>query len=201
MLHLFEPGPSLGPGSFCFEQAKGYQMKTHRHHQHYLCSLLVAEATGAEPLRCWRNAAFAVVLLPDLFSRGSYVEGWIVVPRKKVIEIIEHGWSLLPDLGIIDPSVVLIEPWNQPIFYFPGYVLSRDQLSRLLPGSTLPLVCYSYYGSDGMRHHGYRRVYQQAWQQARHLAKKMRLPRSAIKVSRKDARREVTIVVEMRNEE
>jgi hypothetical protein len=171
-------------------------MKTPENQNNYLFSLLVAEAISAEPLRCWRNAAFAVMFLPDLFSRGSYVEGWIVVPRKKIIEIIEHGWSIMPDLGIIDPSVVLIEKRGQPISYFPGYTLSRDLLSNLLPGSTLPLVCHSNYGSNGMEHHGYHNAYQQAWQRARRLAEKKQLPRTAIKVSRRDSRREVSIIIE-----
>jgi len=54
----------------------------------YDLSAIVAGRIGAEPLRCWRNSAISVFLLSDLFAAGSYVEGWIVLPRQKCIAII-----------------------------------------------------------------------------------------------------------------
>ena len=161
----------------------------------YDLSVVVAGRIGAEPLRCWRNAAIAVFLLSDLFAAGLYVEGWIVAPRERSIVIIEHGWSVIPDREIIDPTIVLTENQSQTISYFPGYVLSRDQLCDLLSGSTLPLVCHSYYGDDGMKHRGYQEAYNQAWEHARKLAKENHLPQTAIKVSGRDSRQGITLVV------
>jgi hypothetical protein len=162
----------------------------------YDLSAIVAGRIGAEPLRCWRNAAISVFLLSDLLACGSYVEGWIVLPRQKRIAIIEHGWATLPDRGIIDPTIILTEKQNQPVSYFPGYALSRDQVCGLLSGSILPLIRHSSYGDDGMKHRGYQVAYQQAWQRARELAKKRHLPQTAIKVSGRDSRRGITLVME-----
>lgn len=175
---------------------EGQSMDTNGTQYDYDLSAMVATIIGAEPLRCWRNASLAVYHLPNLFASGTYIEGWIVVPRKKVVVIIEHGWSKIPDLGIVDPSIVLTEQRSQRIFYFPGYVLSRSQLCDLLSGSTLPLVCHTSYGDDGMKHKGYQDAYRQAWQHARDLAKEKRLPQTAIKVSRRDSWRGVTIFME-----
>lgn len=162
----------------------------------YDLSVEVALVIGAESLRCWRNAALAVLLLPELFAFGTYVEGWIAVPREKMIEIVEHGWCVAPDHGIVDPSVVLTEKRDQPVFYFPGRELASDELRRLLAGSTLPLVCHSQYGDNGMGHSGYKQAYDKAWRQAKELATQKRLPACAINVSTRNPRRGITVIVE-----
>jgi hypothetical protein len=61
----------------------------------YDYSVLVAGSIEAEAFRCWRNAALALMCLPTLFAAGSYVEGWIVLPRQRSIAIIEHGWATI----------------------------------------------------------------------------------------------------------
>ena len=171
-------------------------MKTSHERYDYTLSVGVAVVIGAELYRCWRNAALAVLLLPELFPSGTYVEGWIVVPRQKIIEIIEHGWCKTSDQRIVDPTIVLMEDRDQRVFYFPGSELSRDALGRSLPGSTLPLVCHSEYGKDGMQHAGYRLGFAEARKQAGELAEELRLPRSAIKVSSRDPRRGITLIVD-----
>ncbi len=162
----------------------------------YVLSMLVAGSIGAESFRCWRNAALAVMCLPNLFAAGFYVEGWIVLPRQSRIAIVEHGWTTIPDLLIIDPTMVLMEKPSQPVSYFPGYVLSREQLSELLSGSIVPLVRHTAYGDDGMKHSGYRAAYEQAWETARALAQEMQLQETAIQVSARDSRRGLTIIME-----
>lgn len=165
-------------------------------HYEYELSGTIADIIGAEPLRCWRNAALAVMLLPELFAFGRYVEGWIVIPREKRIEIVEHGWCTLPNRSIVDPSILLIEKRDQHISYIPGYVLSRGMLSCLLPGSTLPLICHTHYGDDGMRHKGYQQAYHNAWQQALDLAQEKELSQAAIAVRTRDRRQGVTVVTQ-----
>ncbi len=147
----------------------------------YVLSMLVAGSIGAESFRCWRNAALAVMCLPNLFAAGFYVEGWIVLPRQSRIAIVEHGCTTIP---------------SQPVSYFPGYVLSREQLSELLSGSIVPLVRHTAYGDDGMKHSGYRAAYEQAWETARALAQEMQLQETAIQVSARDSRRGLTIIME-----
>lgn len=150
-------------------------------------SFLAAYHVQAQPYRCWRNAALAVHLLPELFADGGcYVEGWIVLPRPHHLAIIEHGWSQLADGTVVDPSILLVEQPSQPIFYYAGLTLSSEQMQEQLPGAVLPLVCHREYGRDGMQHAGYRQAYEQAWQQARILAAQQGLPETAIRCPLRD---------------
>jgi len=130
-------------------------------------------------------AALSVLLLPKLFFSGTYIEGWIVVPRERphIIEIIEHGWCKTFDQRIVDPTIVLMEDQDQRVFYFPRFELARAALGRSLSGSTLLLVCHSQYGKNGMQHEGYRLGLAAARKQAGELADEWSLPHSAIKVS------------------
>ena len=154
------------------------------HRSNYALSVLIAIAIRAEPLRCWRNAALTVLTFPTVFTGGAYVEGWIVIPRAHMVEIVEHGWCVSPSVGILDPSLVFIETRDQPVFYFPGFEFPGNNVSQSIAGKTIPLVCNTNYGSDGMGHHRYKQSYEQAWQQACEEAQERRLPQSAIKVSR-----------------
>jgi hypothetical protein len=163
---------------------------------HYALSVLVAASIGAEPLRCWRNAVLAMLEFPGLFASGAYVEGWIVVPREQGITIIEHGWCTSPEAGIVDPSIVLIEDRDQSVIYFPGFELSGERLSQRIAGKTVPLVCNSRYGRDGMRHQGYKQSYEKARQYARNLARERHLPRTAITVNTRDSKRGLTIITQ-----
>lgn len=161
---------------------------------HSTLSVIVALAIGAEPLRCWRNAALAALSFPKIFAEGSYVEGWTVIPREQFIEIVAHGWCSSPDVGIVDPSLVFERP-DQPIWYFPGFELPGGKVAQHIAGKTVPLVCNSQYGSDGMGHLGYKQSYNQAWRLAQELATERSLPQDAIKVSSRDrTRRGFTII-------
>jgi hypothetical protein len=145
------------------------------------CSLLIAQCVQAQPYRCWRNAALAVLLLPELFADGgSYVEGWIMLPKEQSIVIAEHGWCQLADGRIIDPSILLVERADQPIAYFPGLILSWEQVCQQVPGSRLPLSSLLADRSDGMQHEDYQQAYEQAWKFARLQAAKAALPETAI---------------------
>jgi hypothetical protein len=148
----------------------------------YPLSAALAVCTHAEPYRCWRNAVIALLFNAALFQKASYVEGWIVLPRKTTIEIIEHGW-IVADHTLIDPSLVLIEPEAQLVFYAAGLEFSREELPQHLQGKTLPLVCHSSYGNDGMGHPGYQAAHAQAWAYAREQAHIRHLSETAIVVS------------------
>ena len=156
----------------------------------------VAIAIQAEPYRCWRNAALAVILLPELFACGWYVEGWAVAPRASLIEVFAHGWGLTPGRRIVDPTSVLTEDRDQPLAFFPGRELSRPSLCSLISGSTLPLICHSQYGDDGMGHPGYKQAFDEAMKYARLLAVSQRLPQSDITVLERDRRRGMTVIVD-----
>lgn len=171
-------------------------MEISAHRFHYALSVLVARTIGAEPYRCWHNAFLSIMVLPEVFADGSYVEGWFVVPKETSIEIVEHGWLQLPSGELVDPSVVLTEKPDHPACYFAGYTLSRSQLAALAPGSTLPLVCHSTYGDDGMSHAQYQRAYTMAWQRARELAYQHQLPESAIKEYRRTEARAMTLIID-----
>jgi hypothetical protein len=163
----------------------------------YDISIAAAVQIGAQAYRCWRNAMLAFLLLPERFPFGQYIEGWIVVPRERErrIEITEHGWIVDGD-RIIDPSIVLIEDQSQPVSYFPGLRLSRSCLYQQLHGRTLPLVCHSQFGADGMAHKEYKEAYEQAWQKAKVLATEKHIPQLAIQVRRRDPRIGRTAIVE-----
>jgi hypothetical protein len=93
---------------------------------------------------------------------------------------------------------VLTEPKEQPVFYFPGYTLDAERLPARLAGQTLPLVCHSRYGADGMRYTRYRKAYRRAYVQAWQLAQANNLPSTAILVNKRDPQVGVTYIVEHR---
>lgn len=161
----------------------------------YAGSAALAVAIKAQPQRCWRNAALAVLTVPAL-TLATYVEGWIVLARAYAIDIRAHGWCRVPGGGIVDPTLVLHEGCNQPVTYFPGVEYSRHSLRQELPGQTVPLVCNTHYGEDGMGHMGYHMAYEQAWQTARAEAARRHLPATAIQMSTRDATRGITMFFE-----
>jgi hypothetical protein len=156
-------------------------------------SLAMALIIGAEPFQCWRNAMLVVLQFPEF----TYVEGWIVLPGKQSITIMEHGWSISPMFRIVDPSIVLLEVREQEARYFPGFEIAGHEFLLRIPGQVLPFVCHAQYGEDGMGHEGYKQAYDNAWQYARELAQERQLPLSAISVStRSDNIAGITIVIE-----
>jgi hypothetical protein len=105
-----------------------------------------------------------------------------VLPRQTTIQIAEHGW-ITSGSHLLDPSLVLVEPPEQAVFYFAGLELSLEESHQRLQGKILPLVCHEAYGADGLLHPGYQDAHRQAWQCARELAPKRHLSEDMIVVS------------------
>jgi hypothetical protein len=134
--------------------------------------------------------------VPRIFALGAYVEGWIVVPRTQEIAIVEHGWCTSPEAGIVDPSIVLIEKREQPVFYFPGFEFAGSSVAQHIAGKTVPLVCNAQYGRDGMwgirdinaatNRHG---CAHKIWRESGTF-----LRQTAIHVSTRDTKRGLTII-------
>ncbi|MEO6892096.1 MAG: hypothetical protein ABI324_24175 [Ktedonobacteraceae bacterium] len=160
-------------------------MKQPQLQYHEALSCLVAACLPVEAYRCWRNAVLAMCHFPEMFATGYYHEGWIVVPLGPTIKVCEHGWCSLADTRI-DPSIVLITPPQQPVEYFSGMALSHAHLRQTLAGRTLPLVCHTDYGPDGMEHAGYKAAYDQAMKRACDLATEQHLSPEAIHVCGKE---------------
>ena len=181
--------------NFCFCSSRNdVPMNGNEKQQNYLVSGILALRIGALPLCCWRNAALAMLDLPELFERGEYIEGWIVVPDEKSIRVVEHGWCLTNDHQIVDPSIVLLEEEGQSIDYFSGVAVSRGQLQQAVSKTILPLVCHTNYGEDGMNHRGYSDAYERACQMARVRAQEKHLDERAIEVDTKDNKLGMTIL-------
>ncbi len=160
----------------------------------YDASVLIASAIGAEPFRCWRNAALTVLAFPDLFAFGTYIEGWIIIPRMQTIAVMEHGWCLAPDLGIIDPTIVLLEPQVSAVEYFPGFERAGQGFAQQVESKVVPLVCNSQYGQDGMEHTGYRQSYEVAHKRAHALARERQLSPTAVTIHRRSTQRGATFI-------
>lgn len=152
----------------------------------YRLSVMVAILVEARPLCCWRNAALAVLSLPELFEGGQYVEGWLVLAGRQQIRIVEHGWSVTRDHRIVDPSIVLLEEDAHAMEYFSGAVYTRDHLQQAIAGTILPLICSAGYGNDGMGHPGYNDAYERACQSALMRAHEKRLDETAVEVLTKE---------------
>src|SRR5260370_34272665 len=147
-------------------------LPTYRH------SMFMALRTNARPNCCFQNAWEVGSELPDYFALGSYVEGWLVLEWEDTVVLVEHAWACLPDMRIIDPSIIfLVEP-ETPLAYFPG-VLYRRQATLAFRGEMLPRVVHTH-GVDGMRHPGYKAAYDQAWRLAQSLASQVRPSRRVI---------------------
>src|SRR5690348_2736334 len=86
----------------------------------YERSCLVALITGAMPHRCYANAWHAFLGHAEWFAEGYLVEGWIVFETLRQIHVVEHAWCANSWGEIIDPSIVLLLPRNQPVFFFPA---------------------------------------------------------------------------------
>lgn len=148
----------------------------------YWLSVMVAIIVEARPLCCWRNAALAVLSLPELFEGGQYVEGWTIFVSERSIRVLEHGWSMTHDHRIVDPSLILLEEEANSIEYFSGAIYTRDQLQQTIGGAILPLICYAGYGNDGMGHPGYKAAYERAFQHALDKAHELQLDVTAIQI-------------------
>jgi hypothetical protein len=133
-------------------------------------SLRVAVVVEAQPNGCYLNAWLAVLSLPDLFSKGHLIEGWMVLETESTVEVIEHGWCELADGRIIDPSLPFLIPTGEHISYFAG-VRHRQEEVRALEGQMFPQARFDgQYGEDGLGHPQYRAAYQAAVEKAQWLA-------------------------------
>jgi hypothetical protein len=175
---------------FVSERRPFMMMKRTQYHR----SLVLAALIGAQPFRCWRNAALTMILFPKLFERGTYVEGWLVIPRSHRVDLVEHGWVTLPEVGILDPSLVLIEDPEQPVLSYPGFEIPGNRFAHEVDRHIFPLVCNSQDGKHGMGHRGYRESYRLARQRAQQLAQQRHLPPSSVSVRTKGGKREMTII-------
>lgn len=138
-------------------------------------SLSLALAIGAEPNTCFDNVLdMFLQYFPDLFSsRGKLIEGWYVVDLDDEVVLNEHGWCEFPDGTIIDPTVVILLPPEQPVYYFPGVERSWQEVKTIAKkkDSWFPYVRGSgMYGEDGLGHPTYKAAYEAATQKVFSLA-------------------------------
>jgi len=76
-------------------------------------SQMIASLVGALQNCCYRNAALALLTLPQLM-RWYYVEGWVIAQECPI----EHGWLLSSKGEIIDPTLALFGREYAPARYF-----------------------------------------------------------------------------------
>ncbi|GCE15077.1 hypothetical protein [Tengunoibacter tsumagoiensis] len=160
-----------------FSQAHNHPVREKRK-QDYLdddCSLRAAAAIRAHPNTCFTNI-LDLFLTP--FSRvfslyGKLIEGWYVIELDDEIVLNEHGWIEMSDGKIIDPTVVLLLPLEQPVYYFSGVERSWNEVKSIMrkEDAWLPYVRFSgTYGSDGMGHQMYKAAHDAAVQKVFSLA-------------------------------
>jgi hypothetical protein len=145
-------------------------------------SRFMALAIGAEPNTCFDNVLdLFLKAFPDLFSpHGKFVEGWYVVDLDDEVVLNEHGWCELPGGTIIDPTVVLLLPPKQPVYYFPGVERSWQEVHEIVQKKDIwfPYVRGSgMYGEDGLGHPTYKAAYKAATQKVISLATAHRPPK------------------------
>lgn len=128
----------------------------------YPLSQKVAELTRAEKYHCWHNALDAVRQLPGLFLLSTYTEGWLVVPKEQVVQVIEHGWITHSGGHVVDPSIVLLEEQGQDLAYFPALDLPWPDAYDLPRGVPLPVAHLLSPNGDELGHPAYRAAYNAA---------------------------------------
>lgn len=144
----------------------------------YDLSLRVAPAIGARPHECFANAWSAFIELPDLFRGGTFVEGWLLIECEQEVQIIEHGWCVLPDEQIVDPSIVLLIEDNQRVLFFPG-VRRTWRETEALEGEFFPHVRFDgKHGDDGLGNPDYNAAYETAVQIATTIAASATSPKT-----------------------
>jgi hypothetical protein len=136
----------------------------------YDLSLQVADLIQARKNQCWHNARTALLHLPGLFLFANYTEGWLVVPETHEIQVIEHGWLESVGGRIVDPSIVLLAPKEQPLEYFASLRVSWFQMREIPAQWPLPLAHLASQHDDGLDHPDYKAAYNTALAYAEHLA-------------------------------
>ncbi len=126
----------------------------------YALSVNVAEVIQAEPYHCWYNARDALQQLPGRFLFSTYTEGWLVLSKQQVIQVIEHGWIRQAHGRVVDPSIILVEKSLSELVYFPGLLVPWSEM-HALQGVPLPLAHLFSPGND-LGHPDYRAAYDEA---------------------------------------
>lgn len=157
-------------------------------------SLLFARAMRANPHTCFSNVIDMMLhYLPETLSTaGKLVEGWYVVDLEDEVVINEHGWYALPDGQILDPTVVILVPPEQPVYYFPGVERTYKEVKTILQQKEawFPYVrCVGTYGDDGLGHSDYAAAYEAARQKALALAHACKPPKRMTFLTAQDLER------------
>lgn len=119
-------------------------------------SLLLAQKMHAQPNTCFENAWHTFILNPEVFALAHFIEGWLVMELGPVVGVVEHGWIELPDGGIIDPSILLIASFTDPVFYAAGVRRTWEE-TEALEDQIFPHVRFDgVHGDDGLLHEGYK---------------------------------------------
>jgi len=147
-------------------------------------SLWIAAFMGARPNRCFDNAwRLFIRFLPELFCpHGKFIEGWLVVELEHEVVTNEHGWCELPDGTIIDPSILLLVPLEQPVFYFPGVTRSCQEVEAIVREEAwFPHVRFDgKHGEDGLGHPAYKVAHDAARQKMAALAHATHPPKKQV---------------------
>lgn len=146
-------------------------------------SCAIGERIRALPNRCFDNAWRSFVSFPELFAAGAFVEGWIVLETEESVVLNEHGWCMLPGGTIIDPSILLLVPPEQPVYYFPAITRGWEEMQHLLEQEdiTFPYVRFDgVHGEDGMLHSAYKAAYEAARAKVEQLAQETNPPKKQI---------------------
>ena len=150
-------------------------------------SLVLGAAVGARPNQCYVNAWRVLIEFPERFEHdGRFVEGWFVIEQEDEVIVNEHGWCEQADGTIIDPSILLLVPSDQPVFYFPGVVRSWQE-TEALEGEWFPQVRFDgVSGPDGLGHPAYKAAYDAAHVKARTLANATTPPKKLVVLQAQD---------------
>jgi hypothetical protein len=131
---------------------------------------------GADTNGCFDNALdLFLKYFPDVFfPGGKFVEGWYVIDLEDEVVVNEHGWCELPDGRIIDPTVVILLPPEQQVYYFPGVERTWQEMQAIVQQKKeiwFPYVrCVGTYGADGLEHPAYKAAYEAATRKVFELA-------------------------------
>jgi hypothetical protein len=154
---------------------ESFQVEQEKKMQDFLAMELSLQAivkTAALPNHCFDNAWRTFFTFPEVFTDGWLVEGWLVFDLEDEVILTEHGWTELRGGAIVDPSILLLVEFDQPVYYFPGVrrgweemlVLTREQ-------KALPYVRFDgEHGADGLGHPAYKAAHDAARQKVLQLA-------------------------------
>ena len=145
-------------------------------------SCAVALSIGAQPNTCFANVLDMFLLYyPAFFSaHGKLIEGWYVVDLDDEVVINEHCWCELPDGKILDPTVTLLVPPEQPVYYFAGVSRSWREVHEIVQkkDTWFPYVrAVGTYGEDGFGHPVYKAAYEMAARKVFDLASATQPPK------------------------